>query len=87
MVAEIAPDAPRPMDEPVTLPLPDFAERLAWALRHHVWMLPPATRKGRIRLDFGQCPAIAKRVVAELEQRGLVEVKVRPPLPSRRTPG
>ena len=62
------------MDEPVALPLADLAGRLAWALRHHVWMLPHAPRKGPIKLNFEQCRTIAERLVAELERGGLVEV-------------
>jgi len=48
---------------------------LAWGLHENAHLLPEAPRKGRIRLSFEDCRTIARRMVARLKDRGVVEVK------------
>jgi len=48
---------------------------LAWGLHENAHLLPEAPRKGRIRLSFGDCLTIARRMVTRLKDRGVVEVK------------
>jgi hypothetical protein len=65
------------MEERVIVSFADLAERLAWGLHRAAWLLPEAPRKGRLRISFEQCRAIARRQVEELERTGIVEVRRR----------
>lgn len=48
---------------------------LAWGLHENAHLLPEAPRKGRIRLSLDDCLTIARRMVARLKARGVIEVR------------
>ena len=57
----------------ITIDIDDLVWDLAWGLKHNRWRLPEAARKGRIKLDFETCLAIAKLQVENMKENGLIE--------------
>jgi hypothetical protein len=57
----------------LTINLDDLVWDLAWGLKHNQWCLPKAPRKGRVKLDFDTCLAIAKLQIQHMREHGLIE--------------
>ena len=57
----------------IAIDIDDLVWDLAWGLKHNRWRLPEAPRKGRIKLDFETCFAIARLQIEHMKENGLIE--------------